>query len=77
MCKGTAFISACRRPVMLRSRWCFPDEQGRLPTSWCEGCGTEMFEKKKLCYRCIRRMENETDTIPLHQLPKDGRSRAV
>ena len=79
MRRHTVFLKVHPRPVMQYGRWMFPDVQGRLPVCWCEGCGVEVFESdRQHCFRCARRMEDETDaTIPLYQLPEGGAPSAV
>ena len=67
------------RPVLTKNRGFFPDAQGRLPYSWCENCGSEVFEPGRLlCRRCVRRNEYGTmDGKTLYRLRPGGEPRAV
>ena len=71
--------SGFRRPTQSGGREFFPDVQGRVPENWCESCGAEVFDGRRNCFRCRRRMkygENEGESLhPLQACSGAGEMR--
>ena len=67
-----------RRPILKEDRWLFADVQGRLPVTWCQACGTEIFEEEQWkCERCKRRKEYDEIRKSMYMLSADEKSGGV